>query len=458
LLDINPPDVRVRDFGSLNGTYVNGEKIGQRDKHQTPAEGAEAESIQRDLSDGDEVCLGKQGEFAFRVNIVAPVSCSECSAEIPKDQTERARQGRGLFLCKSCLKRREEARRKVPPKRKKTVCPKCGGDVSSEVEEGRHGEFVCANCRSNPLEIVKFLLRMAGGGENKLLAIEGYEILRELGRGGMGAVYLARHKATHERVALKVMLPQVAASTTATQNFLRETENTKALRHPNVVQLRDAGCSHGTFFFTLEFCDGGSVDKLARRRGGTLSIDQAAPIVLQALDGLEYAHHAEIPRVKLADGTYGRGRGLVHRDLSPPNIFLCGSGRSMLAKVGDYGLSKAFDLAGLSGHTRAGSVAGKPWFMPRQQVVGYKKAKPEVDVWAMAASLYNMLTGFFPRDFPRGKDPWCIVLERHPVPIRNRSSSVPKRIAEVIDAALVDQPGISFQSAAEFKRALEAAL
>jgi serine/threonine protein kinase len=290
------------------------------------------------------------------------------------------------------------------------------------------------------------------------VAIQGYEILRELGRGGMGAVYLARHERTGEQVALKVMLPRVALEDRAKEEFLRETENTKALKHPHVVELRDSGCSNGTFFFTVEYCDGGSVDRLMLQRGGRLPIAEAGEIMLQALEGLEYAHHAEIPCVKRADGRIVPGRGLVHRDLKPGNLFLCGSGRSRLAKVGDYGLAKAFDQAGLSGHTRTGSMAGTPSFMPRQQVVNFKYAGPEVDVWAMAASLYGMLTGAVPRDFPRGKDPWQVVLTTRAAPIRQRDPSIPKRLAEVIDRALIDSPEIPFKSAADFKRALEAVL
>jgi serine/threonine-protein kinase len=121
-------------------------------------------------------------------------------------------------------------------------------------------------------------------------------------------------------------------------------------------------------------------------------------------------------------------------------------------------LSRAFDLAGLSGLARTGNSEGKPWFIPRQQVVNFKHAGPEVDVWAAAACLYNMLTGNFPRDFPRGKDVWQTVLESDPVPIRRRDSSIPSRLAKVIDKALIDRPAISFKTAADLKKALQAAL
>ena len=96
--------------------------------------------------------------------------------------------------------------------------------------------------------------------------------------------------------------------------------------------------------------------------------------------------------------------------------------------------------------------------MPRQQVVDYLHAGPEVDVWAAAACLYNMLTGETPRSFLRGKDVWQTVLETSPVPIRQRDGSIPSHLAEVIDKALIDRPAILFKTAADLKNALQTAL
>jgi serine/threonine protein kinase len=152
------------------------------------------------------------------------------------------------------------------------------------------------------------------------------------------------------------------------------------------------------------------------------------------------------------------GRGLVHRDLKPANLLLSGAGRDCVVKVGDYGLAKAFDDAGLGGLTRTGEAAGTPRFMARQQVIDFKRATPEVDVWAMAASLYYMLTGAPPRDFPPGRDPWSIVLESKAVPIRQRKPWLPKDLAAIIDLALVEEPEIPFKTAAAFKKALEGML
>jgi serine/threonine protein kinase len=163
-------------------------------------------------------------------------------------------------------------------------------------------------------------------------------------------------------------------------------------------------------------------------------------------------------KVRLPDGTTAQSSGLVHRDLKPGNIFLHGDGASRVARVGDYGLAKAFDLAGLSGQTLTGARAGTPHFMPRQQVINFKEARPEVDVWAAAACLYFMLTGWVPRQFPDDQDAWQVVLQTDAVPIRERLPTLGKDLAELIDRALVDRPAITVRSAAEFRRALERVL
>jgi serine/threonine-protein kinase len=455
LLDINPPDIRVRDFGSLNGTYINGKKIGQREKDMSPEQAAKMSFPEHDVKHGDEI---RVGDTVFCVAVLVPARCADCSAEIPDDKKLRAERLPGVFQCESCRRKSDLAQRKEPPKKKPKICVKCGRDVAAEIGENRQGDYICALCQEDPLQILKGMLDKAKAGGADLQKIRGYSIERELGRGGMGAVYLARHESSGEKVALKVMLPKVAAEERSKASFLREVSNTKALKHRNVVEFRDSGCSEGIFFLTIEYCAQGSVDKLIRQRGGKLPVKEAMAIICDVLDGLEYAHHAKIPNVKLKDGSYAEGHGLTHRDLSPHNILLIETRGSILAKVSDFGLSRAFDLAGLSGLARTGSTAGKPWYMPRQQVVNFKYAGSEVDVWAAAACLYNMVTGATPRDFPAGKDVWQAVLETEPMPIRRRDNSIPARLAEVIDKALIDKPSIVFKTAADFKKALLAAL
>jgi hypothetical protein len=393
LLDINPPQIRIRDLGSKFGTFVNDTKIGQRQREE---DRGKALFPERDLNDGDVVCL--------------------CD-------------------------------------------PRDGNPVIFRVAV--HHEASAAGATERPaldadrMGIARRLLDAARTGRPDLRAIAGYTIERPLGEGSASAVYLARHEQSGDWVALKIMLPRAAATEQAIARFLREADNTRALRHRHIVVLRDAGCCDGVFFFTLDYCESGSVAGLMAEQGGTLAVEDAFDILLQALLALEYAHRAEVP-VRLADGTTITSAGLVHRDLSPDNLLLTGKGPSRMVKIADFGLAHAFDQAGLSGLSRTGTTAGKPAFLPRQQVVNFKYAKPEVDVWALAACFYFMVTGESPRDFPEDRDPWRIVLDCPAVPIRQRplGRRVAADLAGVIDHALTERPAIGFATAGEFRRAL----
>lgn len=408
LLDINPPDIRVRDFGSKNGTYVNGYKIGQRSLDQTPKEAAKITFPEHDLKEGDEIKIGKT---VFQVSI------------------EGVREGDPSDF---------------------TIL----SEEEPTIEEGKVEEkSAIAPNQADFQEAIKNLIEQAKKGELNLISLRDYTILKLLGQGKSSQVYLALDDRSGELVAVKTMLPQVVVSQRAREDFLREAENTKALNHPNIVQLKDDGYFNGTFFFTLEYCHGGSLLNLIEQRGGRLSLDEALPIILQALDGLEYAHNAEVPYVKKENNSLGKGQGFVHGHIQPNNIFLANVSGSPLVKIADYGLAKAFDLAGLSGQTMSGKMAGSPIFFPRQQVISFNYAKPEIDVWAMAAIFYNMLTGTYPRDFAN-KDPFLVVLQTNAVPILERDISIPKKLADVIDIALRDTPEIYFKSAIELKEAL----
>jgi pSer/pThr/pTyr-binding forkhead associated (FHA) protein len=417
MLDINPPDVRIRDFGSRNGTYVNGVKIGQRDPGQSAAQGRELQLQERDLQDGDEVRLGRSVSIKVRVTVPKP------PPTVPVNGPETT----------------------LPP----PGCVKCGREITHEVGGWPGSEYVCASCRAKPEEVMTLLVSLAqAGNRSDLKAIAEYTLLHELGRGGMGAVYLARHRVTGRLVALKLMLPKVAANDTARARFQREVELTRMLRHPNVAALYEDGFADGAFFFTTEYCEGGSLDRLLVQRGGKLPPEEAVRYAIDVLDGLEYAH----------------SRGVVHRDLSPSNILLSdASGGAVsgfgayVAKVGDFGLAKAFDQAGLSGLTRTGATAGKPWYLARQQVVNFREVPYAVDVWALAACLYKCLTGTYVRDFPGDVDQWHVILYSDAVPIRERNQNVPPALAEVVDTALREHPQIGFPDAASLRDALRRA-
>ncbi len=269
-----------------------------------------------------------------------------------------------------------------------------------------------------------------------------YLIECELGRGGFGAVYLARTAKDGRPLALKVMLSRIAVDSIAVRKFLREIESVSTLRHPRLVEIIDAGENKGLFYFVMEYCEGGSLAHLMRGNGGRLALKLAAPIMLHTLEGLAHAHSA----------------GFVHRDLKPQNILIQRVGDSFSAKISDFGLAKNFEQAGFSGLTMTGHFAGTPYFIPREQVINFRHVKPVSDVWSIGATFYSMLTSTFPRDFKQGRDPMDVVLNDDVIPIRKRDRSITKPLAQVIDRAISNKTKERYQTAGEmledFRKAL----
>jgi serine/threonine protein kinase len=234
------------------------------------------------------------------------------------------------------------------------------------------------------------------------------------------------------------MLPKIAVEENARKHFLREMDVCRALDHPNIVRFFDSGDAVGTFFFVMEYCDGGSLDDLFKQRRRPLHWNEACNYILQALEGMAYAH----------------GQQMVHRDLKPANILLSGGS----AKVADFGLAKNFSQAGLSDFTVTGSAAGTLPFLPREQLINFRRVRPTSDVWSMAATLYYLVTGAFPRDLGGGRDPREVILNQDSVPLRTRDPSIPTSVAAVVDKALTTNELGRYPTAAEFHGALEKVL
>lgn len=445
IIDIDPPKARVRDFGSLNGTFVNGVKIGQRMERGADGSVSLTDFAERDLVDGDEIRLGAT---IFKIALETGADPTGSGIALSRDRPDDG--GDMDELIESSF---ASVAARIDSDSEVALAADSGAGASDDEDSG------------GAIKVCDELTGSGGGkkSEDEVITssptptIKGYRIVRELGRGGMGSVYLAESEKVGSLVALKTMLPDVADDEDARRMFLREVECAKMLTHPNIVQLLDSGYDDGLFYYTMEYCEGGGVNQLMEREGGRLKIPDAIDIAFQALDGLEYAHTAKVS-VTLPDGSTRESIGLVHRDIKPSNIFITGDPPARRAKIADIGLGKAFDLAGLSGQTKTGSVIGTPFFIPRQQVINFKYAKVEVDVWSMAATLYNMLTGKLPRMFLKGKDPWQVVLQSPPVPIRERYAGIPDKLADVIDHALTDQPEIPVKSARELKELLQSAI
>lgn len=440
VLEVNPPDACVRDLGSLNGTYVNGVKHGGREGHETPEDAAGRHFPEVNVKHGDQI---RVGETVFSVMVDLPAFCSRCGVSIPESFKIACRFEDGVYTCPQCVD--NEKKGLSPQKAQEPIrCKQCSKDVSKEIGPGRQGDYICESCRdkvqSNPIQglLAGFLNKFRRPDDPEKAKFPGYEVGEMLGEGGMGSVYLARREKDGAKVAIKVMLSKVAVDDDARAGFKREIDVTQSLRHPNIVDLYEHGSAGAGFYFVMEYCPGGSVDSLMEQKGGNLTVDEARPIILQALEGLAFAHE----------------KGFVHRDLKPGNILLT-SKRGGIAKIADFGLAKNFQKAGFSGMTVTGAVAGTAVFMPKEQLLDFKYVKPVSDVWSMAATLYTMLTGYLCYDIQRGQSPMEVVLKGRIIPIRDRDPHLPKKLTTVIDRALAVEDVDRYQTAGEFRDALK---
>jgi eukaryotic-like serine/threonine-protein kinase len=274
--------------------------------------------------------------------------------------------------------------------------------------------------------------------------LPGYRIVRELGRGGMGVVYLAEHETLGRRV-LKVMLPEAALREHARKLFVREAKRQAGLRHPNIVELFDF-IEHepGVFVAVLEHVDGASGDLWMERLGGRLPPVMVARIVADALSGLGHMHR----------------HGLVHRDIKEGNLLLQlkDDGAITGVKIGDFGLAKSYEDAGASGLTRPGQVGGTIPYMAPEQIRQFRDSRPPVDLYAMGATLYRLLSGSYPHEFPEGRHPFLVVLADEIVPLASRAPDVPAALCDVTARALEKDPGKRFASAEDMRKALLAAV
>ena len=257
------------------------------------------------------------------------------------------------------------------------------------------------------------------------LAVPGYEILGELGRGGMGVVYKARQQRLGRTVALKMILAGSHAGADLLARFRTEAEAVARLQHPNIVQIYEVGEQDGLPYFSLEFCPGGS---LAGKLDSTpLPPDRAAALVEALARGVQAAHD----------------KGVIHRDLKPANVLL---GEDGTPRITDFGLAKKLDDA--TGHTQTGSILGTPSYMAPEQAGGKsKEIGTPADVYALGAILYECLTGRPPFKAATSLDTILQVVSDEPVPPRRLQPKVPRDLETICLECLQKEPAKRYASA-----------
>ena len=262
-----------------------------------------------------------------------------------------------------------------------------------------------------------------------------YVIERELGRGGMALVYLARD-IRHERfVALKTLRPEIAVAL-GRERFLREIKLAARLQHPNILPVYDSGDAGGALYFVMPFVEGESLrDRLERE--SQLPFEEALQIAREVADALAYAHSHDV----------------VHRDIKPENIMMSGGH----AIVADFGIARAVTAAGGDKLTETGLAIGTPIYMSPEQAAGTGHVDRRSDIYSLACVLYETLAGQPPFSGPTAQ----AIMARHSldaVPrLRVVRPTIPDALEQVIERALAKVPADRYQTAAQFAEAITAA-
>jgi hypothetical protein len=394
-LDVNPPFASVTDLGSLNGTHVNGKRIGGRDRNEEATSARARPQASVELRDKDAITAGTS---TFVVHL--ETNCEKCGAVMAPTSPD-AKQ-----LCAVCRPKLEAAETVLGP-----TTDASSAQAQAQAKTRPIGAKVTPEAEGYPSRVATFVVD------------------EKLGEGAVGAVFRGRSE-NGEIVAIKFLRDRRPAFVDRFKQEAREQEVLSFKKHPNVVSALTSGVADGIYYLVLEYCALGSLDAHMVDSHGKpkpLSLPEATPLMLSMLEGMAHAH----------------GLGIIHRDIKPANIMLSAPG---VTKIADLGLAKCYLESG--GITSTRTVAGTPAYMPDEQWVNFKRVGPTCDVYALGVTIFEMLSGSPPRD-AAGKP--C-------KPLRAAAPSTPQPVADVIDRALALKATDRWLDAGVMLHALRSAL
>jgi len=305
------------------------------------------------------------------------------------------------------------------------TCTQCGAVLTADdVFCNKCGAHAAANLPV-PADPQRAALERAIGAQ--------YDIVRLLGRGGMGAVYLAREKALERAVAIKVLPPETATDVDTRERFRREARVAAKLTHPNIVPLHTFGDVEGMLYFVMGYVKGESLAERMRREG-KLPEEDVRRILAEVADALHYAHK----------------QGVVHRDIKPDNILIDDeSGRPMLT---DFGVAKA--RASGATLTEAGAVVGTPYYMSPEQASGARDIDGRSDLYSLGVMGYQMLAGRLPFEGESFQDVIVQHVTQEPAPLAALVPEAPADLAAAVMRCLAKDPGKRWEDGHQLREAV----
>lgn len=421
LVEVNPPLCRLLDLNSTNGTLVNGKQVASVELH-----------------DGDSI---EAGDTTIRVSLTTPVVASVPDLTV-KPRSEPQVVSDQTIVPRGWTAPRPASRTAPSSPVVKTVSPRPRGNVEALAAT------LVSTVRPVPQTVSPVLatapkVSLTADDRAKIVGqpqpFAGYEIIEELGRGGMGVVYRARSTTDDSLVALKVVLPAVASSPDDLTRFVREASIVKELSHPHIVPFRDLGHADGQLFFVMDLVPGVDGQALLRQSEGPLPVVRAISIVCQLLEALSAAHR----------------KGYVHRDVKPSNLLIETRSNGDFVWLADFGLARAYQASKLSGLTTTGNIGGTLPFMAPEQITNYRDVTPAADQYSAAATLYHLLTKRHTYDFPKEvAKQLLLVLQEPPKPIQQHRADLPDTLAAIIHRGLARIPAERFVDVEAFRGAL----
>ncbi len=269
--------------------------------------------------------------------------------------------------------------------------------------------------------------------------IAGYRIIKLLGQGGMGAVFAAERLSNQTQVAIKVIRPELATEQSILDRFCREASIILRLQHPRIVQAFDFQLTQSSFpALITEYIDEVSLDSVLRNQSVERRCRLAANIMMRVLEALEFAHNMEI----------------VHRDVKPSNVLAYQSGRKLQVKLADFGLAKNFVDAGFVDCSTSNQTVGTLAYMPPEQIIDCRRAKPSCDIYAVGVCLYQMVSKRLPFEADTVPSQISLILNEEPIPVTHYVPNLHPRMREIIAKAMHRDPEQRFATARKMRKAL----